>query len=351
MPNKFNIIILFLLNFFVFSLSVKAQKQQYQVACIGFYNLENLFDTEDSPDTDDAEFTPQGANKWTDALYADKLKNMAQVLAVMGTDVTPDGPAILGVCEIENRRVLEDLSAQPSIRDRNYKVVQFNSPDRRGVDVGFMYQPKYFTPTESRPLHVWGPDAAKGDTLFTRDVLYVKGLLVGEPIHVFVNHWPSRRGGEERSSPLREFAAGVARAVIDSILLKEPNAKIFVMGDLNDFPINKSVRKVMMAVEKPNKVKSKEFFNPWYAPYKKGVGTTAYQDSWGLFDMILLSKGTLNKADTGFHYHKSRIVNDAFLIQKTDRYKGYPFRTFSNGNYQGGYSDHFPVVIYLIKKI
>lgn len=321
------------------------------MACIGFYNLENLFDPVDSPDTDDAEFTPDGLNHWTEEVYADKLRNMARVIAHMGNEVTPDGPAILGVSEIENRRVLEDLSAQPAISSRNYQTIQFDSPDKRGVDVALLYQPKYFTPQEARPLHVFGPNAAKGDTLFTRDVLYVKGLLGGEPIHLFVNHWPSRRGGEERSSPLREYAAGVARAVVDSILAKDPMAKIFFMGDLNDYPTNKSVRKVMLGVEKAKSVKDRELFNPWYDLYKKGIGTTAYQDTWGLFDMILMSKGAINKKDDGYHLHKWRIVNDGFLIQKTDRYKGYPFRTFSNGNYQGGFSDHFPVVVYLVKKI
>ncbi len=331
--------------------SANAQQKQYKVAGIGFYNVENLFDTEDTPNVRDTEFTPEGRRKWTTELYKDKLDKLSDVIAQLGTDMTPDGLAILGVSEIENRKVLEDLVQEPELKPRNYKIIHFDSPDKRGIDVGLIYQPKYFTPTYSESLLAGGVWEGRTDTLFTRDILYVAGQLDGEMIHLFVNHWPSRRGGEVRSSPLREHAASVCRSKIDEILKEDSNAKIFVMGDMNDYPTNKSVKEILQAQRKVKDVKRKEMFNPWFDLYKKGIGTTAYRDAWGTFDMVILSKGAISKRTDGYQYYKARIFNESFLIEKSGRYKGYPKRTFSGDTYNGGYSDHFPVFVYLLKEI
>ncbi|MCF8244098.1 MAG: endonuclease/exonuclease/phosphatase family protein [Saprospiraceae bacterium] len=327
-----------------------SQKQSYEVACVGFYNLENLFDTIDSPNTNDSEFLPNGKRHWTSEVYQEKLTNLARVVEELGTDVTPDGVAILGVAEVENRLVLEDFVKQGKIADRNYQIVHFDSPDERGIDVGLIYQPKYFTVTGSRaiPLMIYGDD---GERNFTRDILYVSGLLDGEPLHVLVNHWPSRRGGEAVTRPMRNAAALVCKTVKDSLLALDPNAKVIVMGDLNDDPNSPSVKKVLEASSDISKVKKGGFFNPMEAFFKQGIGTMAYQDAWSLFDQLIISQGLLKERQDGYRYLKAQVYNKPYLIQKTGQYKGYPFRTFDFDNYIGGYSDHFPVYLFLVKKV
>jgi hypothetical protein len=342
-------------NFLVFLLMlaflpVFAQKQSFKVACVGFYNFENLFDTIDSPDTDDSEFLPNGKRNWTTEVYMDKLKNLDRVVSELGTDLTPDGVAILGIAEIENRLVLEDFVKQEKVASRNYQIVHYDSPDERGIDVALIYQPKYFTLTGSRPipLLIYGSD---GERNLTRDILHVSGLLDGEPLHVLVNHWPSRRGGEAATAPYRKSAALVCKNVKDSLLAIDPNVKVIVMGDLNDDPNSPSVKNVMDAKAKKKDVQPGGFFNPMYAYFKEGFGTMAYQDAWSLFDQIIISEGLVNENQAGYRFHKAQVHNKPYLIQKTGQYKGYPFRTFDFDNYIGGYSDHFPVYLYLVKKI
>ncbi|MBK9015051.1 MAG: endonuclease/exonuclease/phosphatase family protein [Saprospiraceae bacterium] len=327
-----------------------SQKQDYKVACVGFYNLENLFDTIDSPDTNDSEFLPNGTRRWTTEIYQDKLKNLDRVVSELGTDVTPDGVAILGVAEVENRLVLEDFVKQPKIADRNYQIVHYDSPDERGIDVGLIYQPKYFTVTDSRaiPLLLYGDD---GERNFTRDILYVSGLLDGEPLHVLVNHWPSRRGGEAATRPMRNAAALICTNVKDSLLNLDPNAKVIVMGDLNDDPNSPSVKKVLASAADKKEVKNGGFYNPMEEFFRQGIGTMAYQDAWSLFDQVIISQGLVKERQDGYRFLKAQVYNKPYLIQKTGQYKGYPFRTFDFDNYIGGYSDHFPVYLFLVKKV
>jgi hypothetical protein len=193
MKKFFALFPLFLLHQFV-----NAQQQQYKTAIIAFYNCENFYDTIDNPAINDEEFTPQGDKNYNSKIYWDKVEHLATVLSQMGTDINPDGPAMIGVAEIENDTVLNDLAHHPLLKNRNYKIIHYDSKDRRGVDVGFLCNPKYFTVEASKKLFVHLPEGAK-EAIFTRDVLWVKGKLDGETIYVFVNHWPSRRGGEERS--------------------------------------------------------------------------------------------------------------------------------------------------------
>jgi endonuclease/exonuclease/phosphatase family metal-dependent hydrolase len=328
----------------------QTDQNKHKVACIGFYNLENLFDTVDDSTIADEEFLPTGKKLYTEEVYRDKLNNLSTVIAQLATEDSPDGVAILGVAEVENRKVLEDLADQPSIKKRNYKVVHFNSPDARGIDVGLLYNPSYFKVIESAPLHVPLKDA-DGTPRPTRDVLWVYGLFRGEPFHIFVNHWPSRRGGEELSAPGRARAAGVARAKIDSVMKVQPQAKIIVMGDLNDDPVNVSVTEVLQASDEKEKLRDGQLYNPWTDYYRKGIGTLAYNDAWNLFDQVIVSKSLLNSTTNGYFFSKAVIFNKPFLFQKSGRYKGYPMRTYDFDVYMRGYSDHLPVYVVMMKKI
>ena len=335
--------------FFLFITS-QAQKKQYKSAIIGFYNLENLFDTIDNTLINDEEFLPSGIRNYNTAIYRDKLKKLASVIAQMGTTYTPDGPAILGVAEIENDTVLNDLIKETQLKKRNYQFVHYDSKDARGIDVGLLYNPTYFSVIASDKLFVSLPTGSK-DAYYTRDILWVKGKLNGELIHLYVNHWPSRSGGEKRSEPGRIAAAAVCRKHIDSILLKEPNAKIVVMGDLNDDPTNKSVEKVLKAVDKDQLDQQGALFNPWLDLFRNGIGTLAYQDAWGLFDQIIVSKQWLNKDQSGFFLYQHHVFNKEFLVENNGRYKGYPMRTWDGNSYRGGYSDHFPTYLLIIKEL
>lgn len=325
-------------------------KAQYHASMIGFYNLENFYDTVDNPIVDDEEFLPNSERHYNTVVFLDKVDKLTSVLSQLGTDVNPDGFALLGVSEIENDTVLTALINHKSLKSRGLKFVHYDSPDRRGIDVGLLYNPKYFTPLYSKPLFVQLPGGSK-DSYFTRDILYVKGVLDGDTIHVMVGHWPSRSGGEERSIPARAAAATVCRGVVDSLMAISKQTKVVIMGDLNDDPISPSLTKVLGATGSISKLKDGGLYNPWYDFYKKGIGTIAYQDAWGLFDQVVISKGWLDKEQAGYFFQKATIFNREFLIQQTGRYKGYPKRTWDGSTYNYGYSDHFPVFITLLKKV
>lgn len=336
----------FLLPFVLFA----QQKNTYKVAVVAFYNLENYYDTTDNPAVNDDEFTPNGPRNYNSTIYWNKVEKLASVIAQLGTDVSPDGPAILGVAEIENDTVLNDLIHHPLIKARNYKFVHYDSKDARGVDVALLYNPKYFTPIESKALFVALPSGSK-DSYYTRDVLWVKGNFDGEPIHVLVNHWPSRVGGEERSAPGRAAAAAVCKAQMAKVAETEPNAKFVIMGDLNDDPVSPSVTKVLNAKGRIEDVQQGGIFNPWTSLYKKGIGTLGYQDAWSLFDQIMISYPWLSKDQSGYFFYKQYIFNKEFLVENIGKFKGYPMRTWDGLTYRGGYSDHFPTYLMMVKKI
>ena len=323
-------------------------QNEYASYPIGFYNLENLFDTLDQEDVRDTEFSPKGQNAWTYDKYLKKLTNMASVIEQLGTDQNPDGIVILGVSEIENRGVLEDLVKEPAIKMRNYQIVHYDSPDKRGVDVGLLYNPTYFQVTDSKSYELMLED--NGVRKFTRDVLLVKGELANETIYVLVNHWPSRSGGEKKSAPYRAAAAKLNKHITDSLFQENKQSKILIMGDLNDDPTSPSVKKVLNAKAKIEQVKEGGFYNPMYAKYQRGEGSNAYRDAWSLFDQIILSKPLLDKTQDGLFFYKAIIYKEPRLLQPSGQYKGYPYRTFGNGLFMNGYSDHFPAVAYLLKK-
>lgn len=340
---------LWVASLFFLTPSLTAQ-QQYQVACLGFYNLENLFDTLDTPDVRDTEFTPEGDKLYGTEIYQEKLDHLSKVVSEMGTELTPDGVALLGVSEIENRSVLQDFVKHPNIADRNYKIIHYDSPDKRGIDVALLYQPRYFKPLSSQaiPLIIYREN---GKRQYTRDILYVSGELDGDTIHVMVNHWPSRGGGEAVTSPLRNAGAQVCRNIVDSLTQMNKDAKIFIMGDLNDDPISPSVKDVLDAKREKKEVKKGGLYNPMYNMYREGYGTLAWRDTWSLFDQIIVSKGTLSTRNKGYYFHQAKVHKKRYMVQKKGRLKGYPYRTFAGDTYLGGYSDHFPVYVFLLKKL
>ncbi len=337
--------------FLLINTSYGQQKKEYKVNTVAFYNLENLFDYEDDPITFDDDRTPDGRDHWTKEIYEAKLKNMAKVISEIGKEVTGTSPAIVGVCETENRRVLEDLLNQEPLLQQDYGIVQFDSPDRRGIDVALLYKKRLFTPTgyKAYPLIIYDNED-KSKRIYTRDQLLVSGMLDGEKIHVIVNHWPSRSGGEARSRHKRIEAAKLNKRIIDSLFSDDPYAKIITMGDLNDDPTSPSVKKYLKAKGKREKVKIKELYNPMESMYKKGLGTLAYRDGWNLFDQIIISHELLKKDYSTYRFYKAGIFNKPYLANPRGRYKGYPYRSFANGGFTGGYSDHFPVYILLIKE-
>jgi len=338
----------FFLSFFF---GTAQEKKEYKVHTIAFYNLENLFDFEDDPITFDDDRTPEGKDHWTEEIYNAKLKNMAQVLSEIGVDVTGTTPAIIGVCEIENRRVLEDLLNQEALLHKQYGVIQFDSPDRRGIDVALLYQKQLFAPTHYKaiPLFIYAEnDITK--RIYTRDQLLVSGMLDGERMHFIVNHWPSRSGGEARSRPKRIKAAQLNKQIIDSLFVEDPYAKVITMGDLNDDPTSPSVKEYLKTVEDKEDVQLKELYNPMEAMFKKGLGTLAWRDSWNLFDQMILSSELLKEDYSSYRFYQAGIYNKPYLANSRGRYKGYPYRSFGDGGYTGGYSDHFPVFLYLIKE-
>ncbi|MFI1744955.1 endonuclease/exonuclease/phosphatase family protein [Thalassobellus sediminis] len=332
-------------------ISINAQEKRFKIHTIAFYNLENLFDTINDPNKFD-EYSPMMELKTgRSEVYKKKVKNMARVISEIGLDITNNAPAIIGVSEIENRQVLNDLVNDSLLLAKNYSIVHFDSPDARGIDVALLYQQKLFTPisTSKHELRIYDSETRK--RIYTRDQLLVSGNLDGELIHVIVNHWPSRRGGEVRSRAKRVAAAKVSKHLVDSLQVINPYAKVFIMGDLNDNPTNKSVKDILKAKKDRKKVGLKGIYNPFERIFKDGVGTTAYRDSWSLFDQIMFTKPLLEKDYSSFRYYKAGIYNKNYLITNNGKYKGYPHRSWSNGGFDNGFSDHFPVYTYIIKEV
>jgi len=334
------------------SLMYSQGKKAYKIHTIAFYNLENLFDFEDDPQTFDNDRTPNGKDHWTEEIYGAKLKNMARVLSEIGSDLAGNSPAVIGVCEVENRKVLEDLVNQESLYKKDYGIIHFDSPDRRGIDVGFLYQKKVFTPTNYLAFKlIIYDDHDITKRVYTRDQLLVSGMLDGEIIHFIVNHWPSRSGGEARSRPKRIKAAKLNKRIIDSIFSIDPYAKIISMGDLNDDPISSSIKDVLNTKTTHDQLKMKDLYNPMEEMFKNGLGSLAWRDSWNLFDQTIISSELMKRDYSSYRFYKAGIYNKIYLTKSNGQYKGYPFRSFDNGGFTGGFSDHFPVYLYLIKAI
>ena len=328
---------LYYLLLFLVLISV-ARSQDVRLVSVGFYNLENLFDTKDDPHFHDEEYTPKGKRKWHDKIVAQKLKNLSTVIASVGEKEGLNGLDLVGVAEVENAAVLKRLIKMEALKNHQYGFVHFESEDYRGIDVALLYKQQNFIPITSKRYRL----SLKSDKQFpikTRDQLVVSGLLLGEEVVLLVNHWPSRRGGRKKSDPLRIAAARQQQLIMDSLTREKPTAKIIVMGDFNDNPTDKSVKSLSL---KNRYLKDyRPLFNPMETLQEKGIGSLAYRDQWFLFDQILLSTHWLQ--DPNFFFLKAAVYNPPWLIAKEGRYKGYPFRTKSRGSILEGYSDHFPV--------
>lgn len=363
-----NFTVLFFVLFATFG--VNGQAKKYIVHTVAFYNFENLFDTINEANNDE-EWLPNGVQNWTSKKYRQKLHNLAKVLSEIGTSENPNNsPTFIGGAEIENRIVLEDLIKEPALINKEYGIVHFDSPDKRGIDVALLYQKNHFKPTSYKniPLLIYRnqinskvkeknekDDAADDkteidknlDRVFTRDILLVTGLLDGEEINIMVNHWPSRSGGEKKSSPFREAAGRLDRKIMDSIYKVNPNAKIINMGDLNDGTYNKSVKEGVGAKRKREEVQKFGVYNPFEEMFYKGNATLFYRDAGDIFDQIMVSETLIQKDFSSFRYWKAGIYNKPYMITTVGQYKGYPLR---HSMTEIGYSDHFPAYIYLIKE-
>ena len=305
------------------------QNSNFKIRTVAFYNVENLFDTINNPDTFDEDFTPNGKNAYSSKIYHKKIDHIARVISEIGLKLTNNSPVVMGLVEIENRAVVEDLVHSKFLRNRNYKIIHFDSPDRRGIDVALIYQENYFVPVEQQHLEVkiWDEE---GMRIFTRDILWVHGILDGDPVHILVNHWPSRRGGQKRSNAKRMKAAFVCKQIIDKIRLDNKDTRIIVMGDFNDDPKDKSVKIGLLSEGKQKEMGLDNLFNPMEEMYKKGLNTLGYRDKTNLFDQILISSGLSNITNYDhYKFYKAGIYNPLYMITSIGKYKGYPFRSFS----------------------
>ena len=388
----------FIVIFCVFGLFSNAQMKR--TAAVGFYNVENLWDTVKSVDYIDAtlpahhinfhrsvpldslkyleitkdykgpwdyerikgqkvvrkqilsdDFTPKSNKNYTYNIYQQKLKNIAQVISEIGFKYTKTAPAVVGLVEVENRQVVEALTQQDALKKYDYGVVHYNSFDARGIDVALIYQKKRFTVTNSykKELVLFRED---GKREYTRDLLVVSGILDGEKVAFFVNHWPSRRGGEAVSMPKRNAAAALLKQEMDALREKNPNIKLIAMGDFNDDPISPSFKNHLKAVGDEKELNEEyPYFNPMYKMYKKGVASLAYRDAPNLFDQIIYSKNLVSGSSAEeYTVYRTEVYAPAYLINKQGNYKGYPFRSWDGDKFTGGYSDHFPVFTILQKE-
>lgn len=317
-----------------------------------FWNIENFFDTINDPEVRDDEFTPEGPKEWTGAKYMKKLANVERVVF----DVAAQDkiyPVVVGFSEVETRSVLEDIVATEKLAPASYRIVHYDSPEARGVDVAFIYRPAQFKLEGSRPVKA---DVPELPDFRTRDILTMWGTIEGEPFYFMVVHWPSRLGGKDASEFKRIALGEQMRRLADSVLLANPATKIVAMGDFNDDPTDPSMEEALGAKGKIKELQKGDFFNPYTQMLKSGMGTLAYGDAWNIFDNIVVTENLVNAPAGELKLQKAKnskfygnIFRGHYLFQKEGQYKGYPLRTFVGNTFQGGYSDHLPVYIYFAK--
>ncbi len=300
---------------------------------IAFYNLENYFDTRNDPHSLDDDFTPNGFKKWNDKKFLWKTRKLAKAISQIGKEETGELPVLIGVAEIENAKVLDALLAADALKETNYSYVHFDSPDERGIDTGLIYHKDFFRVihAETLPLLI---ENTNGDRDFTRDILYVHGALNGEEMHIFVNHWPSRRDGAVETSYKRIAAADTILQKMDTLNAEMQEAHLIVMGDFNDDPKSASIQRLMG---------TNAFINPMERLLSPVSGSANYKGEWSLFDQVLFSHNFLNVEKGTHSFKKAAIFSPRFLTEWKGKYKGNPYRTYAGRKYIGGYSDHFPV--------
>lgn len=319
----------------VFSLFKK--KKAHNLHTIAFYNLENLFDTIDDPETMDDDFTPEGFKKWTPKRYKKKLYKLAKTISGIGIEATKMPPVLVGVAEVENEMVVQDLINAEPLRQIDYSYVHYDSPDERGIDTALLYHKDHFEVLHDEPitLMVNNPNGQR-DT--TRDILYVHGKLNGEEVHVFVNHWPSRRDGETETDYKRVEAAKTVKLQMEKIKERYLNPNFIIMGDFNDDPDSKSIKVLM---------EDTSLYNPMEKLRSPERGSANYRRSWSMFDQIIVSHNFFNYEKGTHSFAHANIFDDNLLTEWKGKFKGTPFRTYAGRKYIGGYSDHFPVYIQL----
>jgi hypothetical protein len=302
-------------------------------ASIAFYNLENLFDTEDDPDILDDEFTPSGIKQWNPKRYKNKLRKLSTVISKIGAAETQGPPSLIGVAEVENRIVLQALTQTKTLSPYDYGVVHYDSPDERGIDVGLLYRKEHFTVSSSATINVY-VENDPGVRDYTRDILHVEGEFFGHPVHILVNHWPSRRTGADETTYKRIAVAQRCREIMEEIQASNPDARMIIMGDFNDGPHSESVK---------NHLVQHDFYNPMIFLNTRYEGSLNHKFEWYLFDQIILSTNFMRLHRNPLRYNESKIYNDVSLTEFSGKFKGNPFRTYAGKRYLGGYSDHFPV--------
>lgn len=391
----------FLLFFLCIFIGLSAQdKKKKLTATIGFYNVENLWDTIASADYIDGtlspsnpafhrsipmdsakilvsedykgqwsdslligkkvvryqgvntEFTPNSPKNYNTKIYQKKIENSAKVISELGAQITHSLPVLVGLIEVENRKVIEDIIKQPALSKGDYGIVHYNSYDYRGIDVALIYQKKRFIPikTYKKEIKIFNEN---GNREYTRDIVIAYGILDGERIAVFMNHWPSRRGGEAISIPKRNAAAKALKEEMDKFRAQDPNVKLFAMGDFNDDPVSSSLKDYLKAVGNENQLSEEyPYYNLMYKPYKKGVASLAYRDAPNLFDQIIVSKNlVLDKDPNRYSVYKTEIYAPDYLKNPAGQWKGYPLRSWDGDRFTGGYSDHFPAFVILQRDV
>ncbi|WP_298766976.1 endonuclease/exonuclease/phosphatase family protein [uncultured Polaribacter sp.] len=319
---------------------ISSKKQSDKITTIGFYNVENLFDTKDNPNTFDDAFTEKGKKKWNNKRYRDKIKKLGSVISQLGLNKSKYPPAIVGLVEVENATVVEDIVNSTNLRKFPYGFAHYDSPDERGIDVALLYNKHFFEYLESKTHPVY-LKTEEGKRDYTRDILEVVGNLHGELVHILVNHWSSRRAGQLETEPKRIIAAETVKSIVAQIRAQNVDAKIIVMGDFNDDPTNKSVKLIENA----------GFINPMLSLWnKESTGTLTYNGKWNLFDQILFSENFKEKKEGKLYFKHAEVFNKKWLKIFKGKLKGSPFRTYIGPWYQGGFSDHFPVYTFLKKK-
>ncbi|MCG6188418.1 endonuclease/exonuclease/phosphatase family protein [Maribellus maritimus] len=331
---SFSVIIF--IGFVLFSSCSKEKSENRKNLTIAFYNVENLFDTVDEPGKMDEEFTPGSDKQWTDERYRKKLQDISAVLSSIDKKELPE---IIGLCEVENKKVVSDLVHTDKLAAGKYGIVHYESPDVRGIDCALVYRPDEFKVLDCLPVHI----TFKNEPDYkTRDILYVKGRTKNrEVFHLFVNHWPSRIGGEEQTEPKRVAVAAVLRAKIDSVLHVNPKAKIIVMGDMNDEPVNKSLSETLSAGI-PGK-SNKELVNLMYPDDLQNLGSYNFRGNWNMLDNLIVSTNLLDEEGFQCKDKKGFVFHEEWMEYKNNRGEVSPNRTYGGPNYYGGISDHFPV--------
>jgi predicted extracellular nuclease len=327
----------FLILFLLFSVLSLWGQEKWRIVS---YNVENLFDTKDDTLVNDNEFTPKGRMHWTEKKYADKLLKLSRSIQETGNG---NFPVFIGLCEIENRRVLQDLTAKTVLADADYGIVHEDSPDPRGIDVALLYRKDIYKPLSEKFLPV-----TSGRKLRSRDILYSSGVIADkDTIHIFVCHFPSMSGGEKASEWKREFAAAIVKRYVDSIQELNPEAAIVIMGDLNG-KADKSAQSRILGVKnlKSGKPLSKSLYNTGYYLLSKNYGSYKYRGNWQTIDHIIVSGSMLNKKNPIQVEKRMKVFNEDFLLEQDKKYYGFkPLRTNNGPRYNGGYSDHLPVYL------